>query len=413
MVERSDNSNLIVGEEHLNSQYLLSSWKIWRTEVEKDIHNLLKRVDELENKNSDRNFLENPEVSGRKSFAEAQDDGFAGLCTCARLVRSDRASFLQCIWLVIFLVILMIVGINELRRVLDNMNAEFKPAKKYQTINYGDSQNNMTYDIPYIYLGFYVNGITTNLSYSANDTINDLLSSQDNFQDRVWIGYVDSSLTFQRQILPISEVDGFYTEESVTDWGFHGFFRLKPSNPDPSIGYFIYGINLTMRNLPIAGDFQGLFVSISRERATTIKEDQIYLRVGPAVVRDAEIQAVVEYDEKITRTYQEEYIYHLRPFLTSFNEDEKVKLEESKGAVEITFRGNLMIEYWREYVDYDYLDFFSAMGGYINLSSMGFFWGAYYLALKFGKKNTMGILPEFSFIFANFETVHMLEDKLN
>ena len=65
--------------------------------MERDIQNLLKRVDELENKNSSRNFLEEPELSGRKSFTEAQDDGCAGLRTCARLVRSDKASFLQCI----------------------------------------------------------------------------------------------------------------------------------------------------------------------------------------------------------------------------------------------------------------------------------------------------------------------------
>jgi hypothetical protein len=51
------------------------------------------------------------------------------------------------------------------------------------------------------------------------------------------------------------------------------------------------------------------------------------------------------------------------------------------------------------------------MGGILSISSTVFFWGAYYLAVGFGDKNAMGILPAMSFVFDNFETVHLLKEQ--
>ena len=70
-----------------------------------------------------------------------------------------------------------------------------------------------------------------------------------------------------------------------------------------------------------------------------------------------------------------------------------------------------MVEHWVEYIDYDYYDWLSGMGGVLSISAIVFFWGAYYMAVIFGDKNEMGILPEMSFVFSNFENVQLLKDQ--
>ena len=92
---------------------IISDWKIWKAAVERNMRELAERVTELE----DRNHFGITELEDRnhfgcqtkltwdngQSYATTDNDGFGGLCTCIRLVRSKKAALLQCIWLFIFI----------------------------------------------------------------------------------------------------------------------------------------------------------------------------------------------------------------------------------------------------------------------------------------------------------------------
>merc|ERR1719382_2092415 len=129
--------------------------------------------------------------------------------------------------------------------------------------------------------------------------------------------------------------------------------------------------------------------------------NMVRIRTSGSDRKQSQINATIDYREKVTRTWNKGEVTHITQMLTA--EELKEGKDAVVGLVGIEFQGNFMIDHWKEYVDYDYLDWLSAMGGVINLASMFFFWGAYYIAHIFGDDFTMGILPEFSFVFHNLE----------
>jgi len=89
-----------------------------------------------------------------ESFATARNDGFGGLRTCLHLIQTKKAALFQFIWLMIIATIFVALGITQFQRAKSNLDSEFKPEKKYKTINYGDEENDIQYDMPYVYLFF-------------------------------------------------------------------------------------------------------------------------------------------------------------------------------------------------------------------------------------------------------------------
>ena len=118
------------------------------------------------------------------------------------------------------------------------VQAEFKPQKKTQTIDYGKAIIDEPYEMPYVYIYFVCQHATYNFSSEReriNETLDSLLQSQNYFLNSSHITYESG---FDRHILPIQEVKAFYDEEKVYEQHFHGYFRLKLSDPDPTLGPF-------------------------------------------------------------------------------------------------------------------------------------------------------------------------------
>jgi len=156
----------------------------------------------------------------------------------------------------------------------------------------------------------------------------------------------------------------------------------------------------------------GLWLSIDREMATINWGELVYVNTEALVYSDSNssisIHATVDYQEKVTRKISNEYVYS---FSSSLEWIEMEGRENEAGCVKFELRPDLMIEHWAEYVNYNYYDWCSWMGGIISIASILFFWGAYYLAVFFGESNSMGILPEMSFVFHNYETVQLLKER--
>jgi len=373
-----------------------------------------------------KNLKLHNESTNKSSYAAGEEDGVCGLWTCARLIQWQKFAFLQCIWLIFFITALTILGTNEFLRAKENTEAAFKPEKKLKTINHWrPNDEHPLYETPYIYLYFSIGDFrlkNTNETYQSNevplnDTLENLLKSQNNFLDSSFITYISDGQRRRRESLPIEEAKAYCWSSSVSSngsWnGFRGYFRLMVASPKNRVGYFEYEVNINMQALTLNQTVSvgGLWLSIGREVANTNWGEMVYVNTEDLVIANSSVSmyAIVDYTEKITRKISSEHAHSFSSSLEWIETDKRSKA--GSGCLKLVLRPDLMIDYWAEYIDYDYYDWFSGMGGIIQIASMIFFWGAYYLAIFFGERNKMGILPEMSFIFHNFETIHLLKYK--
>jgi len=418
-------------EEHESGdeiKVISSQWKRWRIAVEQDMRDLRKRVSALERDGGDefrfsKGSLITPGGRDRKHESFTTSTEPSCIRKCAHLIRSEKAAFLQCMWLIIMVITLSTFGILQFLRAHENVSSESKPEKKWQTVDYRDSKSDKQYEMPYIYLYFRcisqdesVNP-DSNWSYEEiNETLTYLLESLNFFNNSATITYINEEFNLMTKELPIVEAKASFEEALVYGYAFYGYFRLQPANPDPSLGSFQYRLYIDTgafsRGLPLWVD--GFWVSVNREMSIMNWEKTIYVSNGMAIKHGSKISATIDYDEKVLRTWRHGNINYFSSklgwyYAEEYNND---SADWEAGMMDITFRGNLMIEHWEEYVSYSYYDWISGMGGMLSIASITFLWGAYYIAVVFGDKNTMGILPGISFVFSNLETIQDIKTRV-
>jgi len=396
-------------------------WKLWKLRVDEDLRNLTKRLLALER--NERGELKR-NITSMQSYTTASEDGLGPLSTWALLIRTNKAAFLQCIWLTVVVITISTFGIIEFLRASDNMRAEFKPEKKFQTIDYRDSKSDKQYRMPYIYLYFACtikneSVINDDFDWSyeeINETLTYLLKSQNYFENSASITYLDEDFKISNQDLPIVEAKAFYEEPWVFGDMFFGYFRLQLADPNPLLGSFRYAIVINTKELTRGSTIwvNGFFVSVDREISTLTWHKAIYVPSANAIAYGSKISATIDYDEIVVRKWRKGDVNYFDSTLGWYHEEENNNYSANweGGEINITFRGNLLIEYWEEYVAYSYYDWISGLGGMLSLASIIFFWGAYYLVVIFGEENRMGILPGISFIFSNLEKIHVIKDKV-
>jgi len=406
-------------ESEIEIQLCSSDWKLWKLGVDKNMRNLSERLSALERKRSDE-LASNRRCS--QSFTIAREDGFSRLRSCALLIRSNKVALLQCIWLIGVLIIVLAFGIIELSRARDNISAEFKPAKKVQTVDYTDSKSDEQYEMPYIYLMFgcySLNDGELNDDFDwsheeINETLTYLLESQSYFQNSTNITYLDEDINLVTKYLPTVEAKAFYLEQWNYDNNFWSYFRLHLADPDPFLGSFRYTIHINPEALTRNRTLwiNGFWVSVARDMSNMDIQKSIYVPCDRAMTLGSSIYAEIHYDEKVLRKWREGYVNYFTSMLQWYSEDNNDDAYYETGEIEILFRGNLMIEYWEEYVAYGYYDWISSFGGMLSICSLMFFVGANFLVKIFGEKNIMGILPGISFVYSNVEKIHILKERV-
>jgi len=384
----------------------ISDWEQWKATIERQMRDLTKRVAELEPK-SRKSFLRK-RIS---AFTIAKEDGYCGLCTCVRLVRTRKAAFLQCLWLILFIAGVAIIGSTDFLRAKQNLEAVYKPEKKLKTVNYLESREDERYEIPYIYLYFWLwnkdikKGETWIRSEVLNDTLEKLLQSQNYFRE-TYIRYIDSEQRINENP-PLDDVKAFCMEGSISAHKCFGYFRIKPSNPNITHTYFEVHLPLNMQDLTLNSTVgvYGMWVYVGTQITTPNWGDWVFVSTDIAAWNGYPHWSIIDYQEQVVHRWNNEVT---RLFSSSLEWFAPTFPGSWKGCcIDFTFRSSLMVEHWAEYVEYDYFDWCSAMGGIISISSVLFFWGAYYIAIICGEKNVMGILPLISFIFDNFERIHL------
>jgi len=385
-------------------------WEEWKTAIERQIYDLSERVSELEPKNTRRSLRER--IS---SFASAKEDGYCGLRTCIHLVRTRKAALGQCIWLISFIVLLSILGVKDFSRARNNLEAKFKPEKKLKTVNYYETRQDETYEMPYIYIYFSWRAVNerNETQYSSemlNQTLENLLKSQKYFQWAM-ITYITREGKVWTDWLPLDETEALCVEGSIEPQGCFGYFRIKPSNPITN-GYYDIHLPVNIRALTLSSTIwlYGFWLSVEKQMTPQYWGDWVYVSMEDALTTDLSYLSIIDFQERVIRKYGNEYAHVFSTSLEWYGPMNRDFLNES-GWIDFQFRGNLMVEHWAEYVEYGYFDWLSNMGGIISISSILFLWGAYYIAVLFGETSHMGILPQISFIFSNYEKISLVTER--
>jgi len=206
--------------------------------------------------------------------------------------------------------------------------------------------------------------------------------------------------------LTIEEAKAFCVEGYISQWGCFGYFRLQLADVKSSTSYFEDHLILDMCALNSVVGVSGLWVSVEKEIAPR-RVNWVYVSTDDVLKTELSYHSIIGYQERVIRTWNNEDVHSFSISMEWYSQRELY----SDCSIDLTFRGNLKVEHWEEYVEYGYFDWLSAMGGIMSIARVTFLWGAYHLAVLFGEKNHMGILPQISFIFDNRERIHRATER--
>jgi len=359
----------------------------WRAEVTSELKALRKRIWALER----HNVTQTESLRQITSFAEGETDKCCGLYTSVHLLKTNWVSRLQCILLLVAIIVFSSCTVSYYFKARSNELAIWKPLKINQTIEYGNT--NMQYEMPYVYVAFKI----TYTDSSSDSIINETLSGIKETQlQHSWICATDYFSSERRSPVGCEWFVARFEARPRENWGY---FRFKLDNPTPGNGSFQYSVVLKASNMIFDDSFEmtGFWVSITRDEKPDFSKF-VYLNAEEPLSGGTSLQYVVDY----TETAVDDAHY----FTNSIAWSSELP---SNGILRIVAKPNLRVEYWTEYVVFGYADWIFGMGGLYNFFAIGFFYTAYYVAACFNDNWSMGILPEFSFIFSNLEMILWLK----
>jgi len=271
--------------------------------------------------------------------------------------------------------------------------------------------------MPYIYIWVFVSSTnsSTNLSYEMiNETLQDMLDSQANFNTSLSIAYVSPDLqTWTTLDTLYSEYAGIVFHDWFTNDTFVSYFKIRFSNPDPALGSFQFQMFLDTYALTLNEtiNIAGVWVSVSRDTTASLA-NVAYLPANEAFGENATLSYVVDYSEEVHFGWKDSEPSHYFETELAYEED-VIEGHVDSGGMYIAFRVPPTVEHWVEYVDFSYYDCFFALGGTLSIITVCFFFVAHRIAKALGDSLSIGILPGMSISFRNLEMLSWLKSQLD
>jgi len=423
----------------LDTAFDWAEWRNWRTNVNSNILKLNERISFLENKcvnpcvlnvYKDRKSMEDntaskdiltcskPKVQTQSqttgSFAEADYLGVGYLSTLVAIIRSTLFARFQFLLLFGSAILFLWYGSVTLNRAIRSMQSEFKPGKKDYAINYENSTQVEPYEVPYVYISFFImlknsDQNSTNLT----DVNAQLLQSQDYFSQRARFRYDD----FRNEYAKVS-ISTFNEGEVVlgADLGVWVRLRLKFSDPSPGRGWFmILLVDIGSLSMIANATIRNVALRISRDEEPA----GLPLMLNYNEMDDGMVDIfMIGYRESVTHKYRTNEQYSnfdltwsqtmkSTAFLATVS---NMAIDDSSFIIRI--EPNLEVDHWSEYIAFSYSDWLTGMGGLFSLMTTGFLWTSYGLALCCGDGISMGILPGLSFNFFSYEELLWIKNRL-
>lgn len=394
----------------------MSEWEIWRDSISRDVKDLNERLSLLELENQ---WLKKPRNDSKVEF---KIERLGCKTKWIHYLKSHRASRWQLILLLVCIALFLYLGIKELKRANQNLDAEFKPVKKEYIKDYTAGIISEQYEMPYFYFQILVNlGNISTGEVNISEYLVMMLESQNNFHGSATIYYYSTGDdTYYETIEELQVEEALALTYDIGHFENHFWFefRVKYAPPDPSKRSWRLLIRLLTESLTLNGmvSIENCVLSIKRTPEIFKGYDGTRLTWNGNYVTFYS----VSYDELVTKKFDgvtvtgELKVSDRQPVLMSVD---AVKLDMGITAnyndTIILILPDLMVEYWKEYVDFGYWEWFTAMGGFLSIASAVFFWLAYYIGEIFGDDlSHVGILGEMSFLYANFENIRWIKEVL-
>jgi len=425
---------------NLDAAFDQAEWRNWKGNVNKDILKLKERISFLENnfentsmlrvnkeKKSEQNNSASPslstsikgevEVDSQKtvSFADADYLGVGYLSALVAIVRSKPYARFQLILLFGCAIVFLWYGNLTLERAITNMQSDFKPEQKDYSINYASSNQVKSYEVPYIYINFFI--VVENAdknSINMTDLFNQLLQSQDEFNERAMFVY-DGIRTVWPNVTPFPFIDGYVPLGA--DCGVHVGLRLKLDEPTPGKKWFMT-LSVDFGSIQMIANVKLGNAALRISRDENPAELPILLNYNE--VDDGKVDVfMIGYKETVTHKYRTND--NFSNFDITWSQTMK-SIEYFTGVANMTLEDrslllriepNLEVDHWKQYVAFSYSDWLTGMGGMFSLMTTGFLWASYGLALFCGDGISMGILPGLSFNFFSYEELMWIKNRLD
>jgi len=348
------------------------------------------------------------------SFSTYQTFGLDGVSTGMHLIFTKRYALLQCFWLFVCLALFTYAGVHQFVRAWSSENSEWKPEKISHVNNYASG---MQYEMPNIYILYQVSSLNprTEVSYNTIYTaMENMIVSQKYFESSSGIVYQTPELETVIDSLSCEEAENSFLSWVSNDT-FLGFFKIRLSNPNPEFGYFWFWILLATDNLTLTDTFNinGFWVHIGRDMSRISLNNLLYLSDYDALNDGATFSYTVDYKETIHFAWKSSKpSYRFETDMAWKTDRAEAWVKDNRTGLYITFRGNELVETWKEYVDFSHYDWISSMGGYLQIFSICFFFVAYQIAKVFGDNNMLGLLPALSKTFRNLEMLSLIKIQL-
>jgi len=413
----------------------LSEWRTamdeWKTSMDEKILKLQQRIWTLEENKLTQEAKKSEAVTYSQnawsevlisegsravdSFAAADYDGIGCIPTFLIIVRTKRWAWIQLLLLLACIIGFMYYGAVTFEMADRNELSEFKPERKSFVIDYVDE----SYEMPYIWLRFYTTISNANVSdTNLQDFVDELLLSQDYFNNSVLLWYETTSEASFIDV--VTSAYAWPGAQQGTSVGFWGFFRLELSDPVAALGEWKLIILFDVNAMALGGEvsFEHLVVTINREENVTDDNRGVTLQ-WVAVDDDEKVDLFLfRYSEIVTKLHNNGKVHDFEisgwsqatpeiDFLSSY-----YLINANSGDIVLNIASSPKIEHWEEYVAFGYTDWITGMGGLLTLITAMFFWVSYLIAILFGDRISMGILPGLSFNFASYEHVNWLVARL-
>jgi len=393
-------------------------WAQWKTDVVRELASLQTRVALLEREASKRlvsyslNEGQNHEL---KTSTQNLSESAGGAKSFTDRLKTQRAARFQCCWLLICIIFFLYFAVNQLIEADLNEKSQWKPEWKRYVLDYNSPGEQ--YKMPYLWLQFFLQpeNETGSDGVDVDETIAQVLNSS--FLGETRLTFLRSNFSWGRDKQEIEEAVGFYSGSSFGGIGV--LIRLTLADPGAFFENWqtILQVNIPSLSFNETYSMTHLKLKVGRtmEKDLTLYEFIDYDSNWTNFEDEAHQMFVIEYSEKVTKKYRStEEVGIIESELTqtlwpSAEETYSIAgIEVEKGDLVFSFKPDLSVEHWEEYVAFGYWDWLTGMGGIFSLMSTIFFWFAYYLA-KLTDPDGVGILPEMSFVFANFETIRGIQ----
>jgi len=351
-----------------------------------------------------------------ESFAEADYLGIGCLSAFVAVVRFKMHAQIQLILLVISVVLFLWYGQSMLNRAINNEQSEFKPEKKDYSVDYSDSNHFSEYEIPFIYLDYFIIlRDTSSESVNRTNLLAQLLKYKNNISEGILFRYNNLSIKYPRVTSSVN-----ITREGVaigSDFGVYVKLRIQVHESPTKWGWFLVipvGIDLS----PLIGNSSVDHVAfrITRDRYPS----ELPLMLDWGGIDDGMVDVfMIGYKETVTHKHESHENYS--SFDVSWSRTKKTpsyffaagNITVQDSWLLLRIEPNSEVEHWGEFVAFTYYDWLTGMGGLFSLMATVFLWTSYGIAQCCGDGISMGILPGLSFNFFSYEEVMWMKNRLS